>query len=71
MTGAGSVAPTGAPVPALAHSIPDTAAMLGVGKVTTYRLIKEGKLRAVKIGARTVIPRQEIDRLLGLDSTIA
>lgn len=68
MNSAGSVALTPAPGQALALSIDDTSKAIGCARGTTYKLIREGKLRAVKLGARTVIPRREIERLLGLDT---
>lgn len=55
----------------LALSIDGTCKALSVGRDTTYKLIRGGKLRAVKLGARTVIPLKDIERLLGLDSGTA
>lgn len=47
-----------------ALSIPDAARMLGIGRTLTFRLIKEGNLRAVKIAGRTVVPVAAIRDLL-------
>lgn len=44
---------------------PDNAAAhLGLGRTTTYRLIREGKLRSVKVGRRRLVPTEEIARFL-------
>jgi hypothetical protein len=32
-----------------------------------YRLIRQGTIRIVKIGSRTIVPASEIDRLLALN----
>jgi excisionase family DNA binding protein len=37
---------------------------LGISHATLYRLIKAGRLRTIKLGARTVIPVDAIDALL-------
>ena len=40
------------------------AAYLGLGRTTTYRLIKEGRLRSIKVGRRRLVPAEEITRFL-------
>lgn len=50
--------------PQLASAPVDAARRLGVGRTTIFRLMKEGKLPAVKIGARTVIPEEAITAFL-------
>jgi hypothetical protein len=35
-----------------------------MGKTLFYDLVKQGKIRVVKLGNRTVVPMSEIDRLL-------
>lgn len=47
-----------------ALSIPSCAKTLGISRDTVYRLVRERKLRLVKLGTRTVIPVAEVDRLL-------
>jgi excisionase family DNA binding protein len=42
----------------------DTAVMLGIGLTTVNKLIREGRLRSVKLGRRTIVPRSEVLRLL-------
>lgn len=44
---------------------PDAAAVrLGLSRSTTYRMIKEGHLRSLKVGRRRLIPTEEIHRFL-------
>ncbi len=38
-----------------------------IGRTLFYDLIKQGKIRVVKLGNRTVVPASEIDRLLNGD----
>lgn len=44
-------------------SIIEACALLGASRMTIYRLIKSGKVKATKIGRRTIIKRSEIDKL--------
>lgn len=44
-------------------SIDETCQLIGASRWTIYRLIDNGKLKAGKIGARTIIKRQAIDNL--------
>lgn len=39
----------------LAYSVPDTCRVAGIGKTKVYELLGAGQLRAVKIGAKTLI----------------
>jgi excisionase family DNA binding protein len=48
----------------LAHSIPVTAHLLSIGESKTWALIREGKIRSIKLGRRTLVPVHEIERLL-------
>ena len=36
----------------------------GLGRTLFYDLVKQGKIRVMKLGNRTVVPVSEIDRLL-------
>ncbi|MDC3347616.1 helix-turn-helix domain-containing protein [bacterium] len=47
--------------PAL-HSIQTSTQILGIGRSSLYGLIAQGQISAVKIGRRTLIPDQEIQR---------
>lgn len=41
-------------------SIRDAARELGAGRDSTYQLVRDGRLRAVHIGRRILIPRTEL-----------
>ena len=47
-----------------ALSIRETAQMCGISRATIYRLIAEGRLTTLKIGARRLVPLGAIDALL-------
>ena len=55
---------THTPPAPLAHSVIDAGARLGVGRTTIFQLIAEGQLRTFKIGARTLVPEDELRRLI-------
>ncbi len=44
-------------------SIAETCKLLGASRMTLYRQIKNGKIQAAKIGSRTIIKREEIEKL--------
>jgi len=46
------------------YAVDETAHVLGIGRTKTYDLIRQGGIRAIKIGSRTIIPRSEVERLL-------
>ena len=49
----------------LAVSVPEAAELLGGVHVNTiWSMLKRGELRRVKVGSRTVIPLESIDRFL-------
>ena len=52
------------PQPRLAYSVRETAEMIGASKITIYRLLNLGKLKAIP-GLRTkLIPMAQIQKLL-------
>ncbi len=53
------------------YSVDEIAQIIGCGRVTVYELIKQGRLRRVKVGARTIIPLSEIEKLLNGDDNCA
>ncbi len=54
------------------YNVSESARIVGVGRTTMHKMIRGGHIRVVKIGARTIIPKSEIDRLLnGTDDTRA
>ncbi len=48
----------------LASTIPETCRRLGIGRTLVYDLIRQGKLRPIKLGTRTLIPETELQRLI-------
>jgi excisionase family DNA binding protein len=47
-----------------ALSIRETARTCGLSRATLYRLLKDGKLSTIKVGARRLVPIASIDLLL-------
>ncbi len=45
----------------LLNPVPDACYQLGVGRSTLYKLISDGKIKAVKVGNRTLIPQGELN----------
>ena len=45
-------------------SINDACAVLGIGRTSVYKLIKDGALQARRIGRRTLLLREELEALL-------
>jgi excisionase family DNA binding protein len=50
-------------------TIPETQSHLRLGLTSVYRLINDGRLEKVKIGAATRITRLSVDRLIAQSST--
>jgi excisionase family DNA binding protein len=48
----------------LAHQIPEACARVGVGRTMMYQLIKEGQIKPIKVGRRTLIPETELQKLV-------
>jgi excisionase family DNA binding protein len=48
----------------LAVSINDTVRMLGIGRTSIYRMIKDGRLEAFNLGRRTLVRVESIRRLV-------
>ena len=55
----------------VAYSINEAAAALSVSRAFIYNLWRRGELRIVKVGARSLIPAAELDRLLDESPTLA
>jgi excisionase family DNA binding protein len=49
----------------LGLSVKEAAEALGVHTNHVYRLIWRGELKAARLGGRVIIPRRELERLLG------
>lgn len=48
----------------LAYRINDATRIIGLGRSAIYGLIASGKLKAIKIGGRTLITRTAIEALI-------
>lgn len=48
----------------LAYSVPEACAATSLGRTSIYAHISSGRLRAVRIGGRTVIPADSLQALL-------
>ncbi|SFS42969.1 helix-turn-helix domain-containing protein [Brevundimonas viscosa] len=55
----------------LAYTPAEAAQATGLGKTTIYELMKNGRLKRVKIGRSTVIPRSSLLALLGEEADAA
>ncbi|MGH9121503.1 MAG: helix-turn-helix domain-containing protein [Acidimicrobiales bacterium] len=51
-------------VPPLAVSARDAATFIGVGHDAIYALMRQGRLRSVRLGRRRLIPLTELNRFL-------
>ena len=46
------------------YSVRNVVELLGLGRTTVYKLIGEGQLTRIKIGARTLIPAADVRALM-------
>ena len=47
----------------LAYQVKPFCQLAGISRTTFYELLKSGKIKAMKLGGRTLIPRDEAERL--------
>lgn len=52
--------------PKLAFSIREACEASSLGRTTIYKHIATGRLRAVRVGGRTVIPAESLHALVGV-----
>ena len=45
-------------------TVPESAKLLNISRVTVFKLLRSGRLASLKIGAKRMIPRQELDRFI-------
>lgn len=48
----------------LAYTVGETAAALGLSPATIWDMLKEGEIQAKRLRGRTLVPREEIERVL-------
>lgn len=46
----------------LLHPLTDAAQVLGISRTTIYQLISDGEIRTIKIGRRTLVAQDELER---------
>lgn len=49
-------------------NIQETCELLGISRMTLYRMIRDNRIQATKIGRRTIIARKNIDHLFNITS---
>jgi excisionase family DNA binding protein len=59
------MSPNNIPISKLAYSIREAVTATSLSKTTLYAKIAAKELRAVRVGGRTVIPTEELVKLLG------
>ena len=52
------------PIPKLAYTVEEAAAALNLGRSLTFTLINEGRLHAVRLGRKIIIPVTELQAFL-------
>jgi excisionase family DNA binding protein len=50
--------------PRLTYTIPEVAQLLGISRATAYECVRRGKIPALSLGRRKVVPRSALDALL-------
>lgn len=55
----------------IAYSPAEAAEATGLGQTTIYAMMKSGRLKRVKIGTRTLIPRASLEALFEEDGEAA
>ncbi len=48
----------------LAYTVDEAAQALGVGATTMWKMIREGDVVAKKVRGRTVVPREDLQRVI-------
>lgn len=48
----------------LAFTVDEAARALGLGRSTTYRLVKEGKIPTVRLGGRILVPVHRLSEMV-------
>lgn len=48
-------------------TVEEAAQLLGIGRSTAYLAVKSGDLPTIRLGRRLLVPRAQIDRMLGVN----
>jgi len=51
----------------MTYTVDQTARILGLSRNGTYALVREGKIPALRLGKRILIPRRKLERMLSDD----
>ena len=51
----------------LTYTIAQAARLLGIGRNQAYEAARRGELPTIRIGARLLVPRERLHRMLGAD----
>ena len=51
----------------LTVTVEEAARLLGIGRQSAYQAARAGELPTIKLGRRLLVPRAQIDRMLGLN----
>lgn len=46
------------------YKVDEVAEILGLGRTTIHKLIREGELQKIKLGRSTLVPLESVDALL-------
>ena len=52
------------PEEGLTWTVPEVARLLGIGRGLAYELVQQGRLPALRLGRRLVVPRAALTRML-------
>jgi excisionase family DNA binding protein len=48
----------------IARSVPEAAKIIGIGTSLAWQLVRDGKIKATRIGGRTLVSNAEIARVV-------
>lgn len=49
---------------ALTVSVPEAGRMLGIGRSTAFKLVKEGQIPAIRLGKKLRVPKATLEKML-------
>jgi excisionase family DNA binding protein len=52
----------------LTVGVEEAGKMLGVSRATAFKLVRSGRIPAIKLGHRLLVPKAEVFKILGLPS---